>query len=163
MSPVRCHSISYHSSLSRMQTSGKQFGPVRVASDLLGEAGVAGFYRGVASPVVGAALIKSFVFGGYGFCQSIVRRARGKGSSGRRCSFSDADHGCSTDQIDTAKNTCGKSVSASPFWFFSPPAFLDYRLSFSPHLSARWFLVSYTESLRNVDIIVLHCWGILMI
>lgn len=62
-----------------MQTGGKKFGAARTASLLLQEAGVAGFYRGVMSPVVGAGLIKAAVFGGYGLFQSIVRRVSGKG------------------------------------------------------------------------------------
>ena len=63
----------------RMQTGGKHFGAARTASLLLQEAGVAGFYRGVLSPVAGAGLIKAAVFGGYGLFQSIVRRVSGKG------------------------------------------------------------------------------------
>ena len=63
-----------------MQTGGKHFGAARTASLLLQEAGVAGFYRGVMSPVVGAGLIKAAVFGGYGLFQSIVRRVSGKGT-----------------------------------------------------------------------------------
>ena len=63
----------------RMQTNGKLLGPGRTASLLLKEAGVAGFYRGVLSPMVGTGLIKAAVFGGYGLCQSLVRKATGKG------------------------------------------------------------------------------------
>lgn len=63
----------------RMQTHGKLLGPGRTASLLLKEAGVAGFYRGVLSPMVGTGLIKAAVFGGYGLCQGLVRRATGKG------------------------------------------------------------------------------------
>lgn len=62
-----------------MQTSSKILGPARTASIVLQEAGVAGFYRGVLSPVLGAALIKSAVFGGYGLFQSAIRRATGRG------------------------------------------------------------------------------------
>lgn len=63
----------------RMQTNGKLMGPARTASLLLKEAGVAGFYRGVFSPMVGTGLVKAAVFGGYGLCQSLVRKATGKG------------------------------------------------------------------------------------
>lgn len=66
----------------RVQTAEKHLSPLRMASDLLREAGLAGFYRGVASPVAGAALITSSVFGGYGLFQSIVRGVRGKGDGG---------------------------------------------------------------------------------
>lgn len=64
-----------------MQTNGngRLLGPGRTASLLLKEAGVAGFYRGVLSPMVGTGLIKAAVFGGYGLCQGLVRRATGKG------------------------------------------------------------------------------------
>lgn len=61
-----------------MQTGGKLLGPARTASLLLNEAGVAGFYRGVLSPMVGTGVIKAAVFGGYGLCQGLVRRATGK-------------------------------------------------------------------------------------
>lgn len=134
-----------------MQTSGKQFGPVRVASDLLRESGVASFYRGVASPVVGAALIKSFVFGGYGFCQSIVRRALGKGNSGRYFIFSDAYRGCSTDQVDTVQIFAANISLHHCCVFFSPSAFFGHHLSFSRHISARLFLFRYPDVSRNVD------------
>ncbi|CAN0020023.1 unnamed protein product, partial [Hapterophycus canaliculatus] len=63
----------------RMQTNGKSFGPVRTASLLLKEAGWAGFYRGVFSPMVGTGVIKAAVFGGYGLCQGLMRRATGRG------------------------------------------------------------------------------------
>ncbi|CAB1109297.1 unnamed protein product [Ectocarpus sp. CCAP 1310/34] len=45
---------------------------------LFQEAGVAGFYRGVLSPMVGTGIIKAAVFGGYGLCQALVRRGTGK-------------------------------------------------------------------------------------
>eukprot|EP00752_Nemacystus_decipiens_P011611 g10309.t1 len=64
----------------RMQTNGKLMGPGRTASLLLNEAGIAGFYRGVLSPMVGTGLIKAAVFGGYGLCQGLVRRATGRES-----------------------------------------------------------------------------------
>lgn len=61
-------------------------GAGRTAALLLKEAGVAGFYRGVLSPMVGTGLVKAAVFGGYGLCQSLVRRATGKGESAERSS-----------------------------------------------------------------------------
>ncbi|CAM9679947.1 unnamed protein product [Ectocarpus sp. 4 AP-2014] len=62
----------------RMQTCGKSLGVARTASMLLQEAGVAGFYRGVLSPMVGTGIIKAAVFGGYGLCQALVRRGTKK-------------------------------------------------------------------------------------
>lgn len=64
----------------RMQTvGGKRHGPMRMAADLLREGGLSSLYRGMTSPVLGAAAIKSSVFGSYGLCQTIVRRIRSKG------------------------------------------------------------------------------------
>ncbi|CAN0171239.1 unnamed protein product [Ectocarpus sp. 6 AP-2014] len=62
----------------RMQTCGKTLGVAGTASMLFQEAGVAGFYRGVLSPMVGTGIIKAAVFGGYGLCQALVRRGTGK-------------------------------------------------------------------------------------
>ncbi|CAN0240876.1 unnamed protein product, partial [Ectocarpus fasciculatus] len=62
----------------RMQTCGKRLGVAGTASMLFQEAGVAGFYRGVLSPMVGTGIIKAAVFGGYGLCQALVRRGTRK-------------------------------------------------------------------------------------
>lgn len=62
----------------RMQTSGNQARSARVFLDLLRESGLSGMYRGVLSPVMGAALTKGAVFGGYGFFQGLLRRLLAK-------------------------------------------------------------------------------------
>ncbi|CAM9205534.1 unnamed protein product [Choristocarpus tenellus] len=58
----------------RMQTTSTTMGPLKTAKKVFQDLGIAGFYRGISSPIVGAGLTKSAVFGGYGLCQAIVRR-----------------------------------------------------------------------------------------
>lgn len=66
-----------------MQTSVKRITPLQMFSDILSDAGVRGFYRGVASPVAGAGLIKASVFGGYGVFKDLVRRFAEQRKKGR--------------------------------------------------------------------------------
>ncbi|CAM9150673.1 unnamed protein product [Ascophyllum nodosum] len=62
----------------RMQTGRGSASAIRTASNLLKEAGVAGFYRGIMSPLVGTSVIEASIFGGYGFFQGVIRRVTGR-------------------------------------------------------------------------------------